>query len=166
MCKFPKKHSQSAFTAFIAAEKDLLAFCRHFQDCHCYSNSDVMCRVNRTGTVGWNNGLYAQFARPAEVGLACESGLVWGCNFWLLHLMVAGSAFTFKVNSHYAHTHPAHQCTFSLILKRKSGNEAKHGVVFQHVHKGSIISNFHVQVGASTNYSVVPLGGALLLHLH
>ena len=43
--------------------------------------------------VGWDHGLYTPFARPAEVSLACETSLVQGCNFWLLHLMVVGSAF-------------------------------------------------------------------------
>ena len=71
-----------------------------------------MCGLHWYGGVG-DHGLYTQFTRPVEVGLACETSLVYGCNFWLLHLMVAGSAFTFEVNSHYAHTHATHQCSWA-----------------------------------------------------
>ena len=43
----PEKYGQSAFTVPAVAEKDVLAFFCCFQDCYCYSNSDIMCHVTK-----------------------------------------------------------------------------------------------------------------------
>ena len=42
--------------------------------------------------------------------------------------MVAGSAFTYKVNSHYAHTHAAHQCSWASSWRCVGGKHLSHSL--------------------------------------
>ena len=79
----PEKYSRSVFYSSYISGKDALTLFCHFQDCYCYSNSDVMCHVTKYCnmivshcTVQWDTSCtYAVYQTPslAEVGRARET---------------------------------------------------------------------------------------------